>query len=215
MVSLLPEFSVANSPQGSYTLEMRRTVSGPGRRSAWPFPESLKTEGLARVSASLGCGTFHRLNEFSASSLGRAMRLCQARHIGRGRMTTGSTKPDAQHFSCAFVIVRSPVHRLASSARANGAVHLNLSAAHCATHRRPVRRSRLAGARRPGAGGLQLEEPLRSPFGLPGWGGMRRRGPARRGVGLESPTYGERRAGKPDLRWTGVVRYGAPGFAGS
>ena len=162
------EFSVANRRQRSYTLDPRRTVSAPGRRSAWPFPESPMAEGLARISASLGCGTFHRLDEFSALLRAERAHHILVRHIGRGRMTTGSTKPDALlSIACAFVIARPPAPHLASSARLSGAVQLNPSAAHGMTHRRPVRRSRIAGARRPGASlyGYQTNAGGRQPPG--------------------------------------------------
>ena len=79
-------------------------------------------------------------------------RAGSGRHIGRGRMTTGSTKPDAKHqFACAFVIARPSVDRLASPGCAPGALSLNPLAAHGATQRSPVRRVRSVGARRPGA----------------------------------------------------------------
>ena len=74
------------------------------------------------------------------------------RHLGRGRMTTGSTKPDAKHFlSCAFVIARPPVDRLAAPRCALGALSLNPLAAHSAALRSPARRVQSVGARRPGA----------------------------------------------------------------
>ena len=79
-------------------------------------------------------------------------RAGHGRHIGRGRMTKGSTKPDALHSqACAFVIARPPVDRLASHGCAFGALSLNPLAAHRAERRSPVRRVRSVGARRPGA----------------------------------------------------------------
>jgi len=79
-------------------------------------------------------------------------RAGHGRHLGRGRMTTGSTKPDAKHqLSCAFVIARPPVDRLASPRCASGALSLNPLAAHGAALRSPARRVQSVGARRPGA----------------------------------------------------------------
>ena len=79
-------------------------------------------------------------------------RAGHGRHIGRGRMTRGSTKPDAMHSqACAFVIARPSVDRLTSHGCASGALSLNPLAAHGAALRSPVRRVRSVGARRPGA----------------------------------------------------------------
>ena len=70
MVSLLAEFSVANQAQRSYTHERGGLSSRPVEDRLGRFPEMTKTEGLAQVFASLGCGTFHRLDEFSAPFTG-------------------------------------------------------------------------------------------------------------------------------------------------
>ena len=123
-----------------------------GRRSAWPFPEDCEDRGT--------CAQFRESRMRHISSPRTSFRSLGAErhariwacHIGRGWMTTGSTKPDAKHFSaCAFVIARPPAARLARTDCASGAPSLNLLAAHGATQRSPVRRARAVGARRPGA----------------------------------------------------------------
>jgi hypothetical protein len=153
MVCLLPDFSVANRPQGSYTLGPRRTVFSPGARSAWPFPEIDEDRGT--------CADFRESQMRHISPPRRVFgpvyraerRAGNGSHLGRGRMTTGSTKPDAKHVSaCAFVIARPPVDRLVATSRcALGALSLNPTAAHGAPQRSPARRVRSVGARRPGA----------------------------------------------------------------
>ena len=152
MVSLPPEFSVANQSQRTYTLGPRRTVLSPGARSAWPFPEIDEDRGTCAVSCESRMRHISPPRRVFGPVYRADRRAGHGRHLGRGRMTTGSTKPDAKPFSaCAFVIARPPVDRLASSRCAFGALSLNPSAAHGAPQRSPVRRVRSVGARRPGA----------------------------------------------------------------
>ena len=151
-VSLLPDFLVANWPQQTYTLIPRRTVFSPGARSAWPFPEIEDDRGTCAQSCESRMRHISPPRRVFGPVYRAERRAGHGRHIGRGRMTTGSTKPDAKHdFACAFVIARPPVDRLVSTRCAFGALSLNPLAAHGAALRSPVRRARSVGARRPGA----------------------------------------------------------------
>src|SRR3569832_27083 len=152
MVSLSREFSIANQQQGSYTLLLRRTVAPA------PCDHGVADSRKAKRQRDLRCNTNVPDAAHLAASTsfrpvpGRAVRRVPGDHIGRGWMTTGSTKPDAMPLpACSFVIAAQPVACLGFTHGAHpGALTLKPEAAHGARHGSPARRVRSVGARRPG-----------------------------------------------------------------
>jgi len=153
MVSLSREFSIANQQQGSYTLLLRRTAPctprdrGPARSRKARRQRDLRWNADVPNAAHLAASTSFR------PAPGRAVRRVSGDHIGRGWMTTGSTKPDAMPLpACSFVIATRPVSRLGIfvGATCGCASTPKPMAAHGARRRSPVRRPRSVGARRPG-----------------------------------------------------------------
>ena len=154
MVSLPREFSVANRGQSAlhavFEAAVARTRANNGvghSRKAWRQRDLRRTADVPDA-AHLTASTSFR------PRMGRAARRSSGAHLGRGWMTTGSTKPDAMPVSaCAFVIAAQPVLNLGipHGAIFRCATPLKPLAAHGATQRRPVRRFRSVGARRPGA----------------------------------------------------------------
>jgi hypothetical protein len=152
MVSLSREFSIANQQQGSYTLLLRRTVAPAPRDHGVAHSRKARRQRDLRRTADVPNAAHLTASTSFRPVSGRAVRRVSGDHIGRGWMTTGSTKPDAMPLSaCAFVIAARPVSRLGFTLGASpGASTLKPMAAHGARHRSPVRRVRSVGARRPG-----------------------------------------------------------------
>jgi len=153
MVSLSREFSIANQQQGSYTLFLRRTAPctprdhGPARSRKARWQRDLRWNADVPDAAHLTASTSFR------PVPGRSVRRVSGDHLGRGWMTTGSTKPDAMPLpACSFVIAARPVSHLGFTLGATFgcASTLKPMAAHSARRRSPVRRPRSVGARRPG-----------------------------------------------------------------
>ena len=153
MVSLPPEFSIANQRQAPYTLLLRRAAARTPRDHGIGRSRNARRQRDLRWYAEVPDAAHFTASRSFRPRSGRAVRRVSGAHIGRGWMTTGSTKPDATPlFACAFVITARPVSRLDISIGANclrASTHKRL-AAHGATQRRPARRFRSVGARRPG-----------------------------------------------------------------
>src|SRR3569623_374020 len=116
MVSLSPEFSIANQRQAPYTLLVRRTVARTPRDHGVAQSRKARRQRDLRWNADVPNAAHLAASTSFRPVSGRAVRRVPGDHIGRGWMTTGSTKPDAMPLpACSFVVAAPPVSRLGAA----------------------------------------------------------------------------------------------------